>query len=149
MDPGINIPVNVMYSISGTKLLEFPSRKLSAVVCDDGFTDPKLPKQLSKGLPTLDLDSIHINLAPQSTSYEIGSIHYDCVCTTILNSWRFVRKAQLWSCYSITCNSLVHSFISGYPIPLAMDTVCSHTYNNASFVVYSYDCSTSTNMCFN
>ena len=39
---------------------------------------------VTKGVSTLEPDSIHINFTPQSTSYETKSIHFDCFCTTSL-----------------------------------------------------------------
>ena len=33
-------------------------------------------------MSALEPDSIHVDITPQSTSYETGSIHYDRICTT-------------------------------------------------------------------
>ena len=93
---------------------------LQEAFCGTGHLQMQLSHASSRGLSTLDPESIHIDLTPQSTSYETGSILDQ---STLI----FVHKAQLWSCDSIHCtyHSLVHRLVSGYPIQLALDTVCS------------------------
>ena len=49
-----------------------------------------------KGMFTLEPDSIHIDLIPQFTSYETGSIHYDRVCPTTQLTACTRNSAQLF-----------------------------------------------------
>ena len=50
------------------------------------------------GLSTLELNLIHTDLTPQSTSYKTGSIHYDHVVIQTLLIVRNHNHAQLYIC---------------------------------------------------